>query len=86
MGQYQYPKRKQVRISKLDGIGQRPPILSNLRVKIIERALLNALEPIYEGSWRWKKISKSSYELAKQDPKTKGNSLKQSKANYFIKD
>jgi len=43
-GTFKFPKRRRISIPKKPG-GTRPLIVADPRVKIIERALLNALEP-----------------------------------------
>lgn len=47
---FKYPPARRTEIPKPAGkIGTRPLIITNPRIKIIERAILNALEPIFEG-------------------------------------
>jgi hypothetical protein len=58
------PNRKRVLIDKPDGV-ERPLTIANPRIKVIERALLNAVEPIFEGLHQWKKISKKEYDQRK---------------------
>jgi len=50
-GMFKFPNRKKMNINKLGG-SKRPLILSNSRIKIIEKALLNAVEPHFEGLYR----------------------------------
>lgn len=45
-GSFKFPKRRKQKIPKNGGQGYRELGISNPRIKIIERALLNALEPI----------------------------------------
>ena len=63
-GSFKYPDRRRALINKPDG-GERPLTIANPRIKVIERALLNAVEPIFEGLHQWKKISKKEYDLRK---------------------
>jgi len=63
-GSFKYPNRRRVLIAKPDG-GERPLTIANPRIKVIERALLNAVEPIFEGLHQWKKISKKEYDQRK---------------------
>lgn len=63
-GSFKYPNRRRVFIDKPDG-GERPLTIANPRIKVIERALLNAVEPIFEGLHQWKKISKKEYDQRK---------------------
>ena len=60
-GSFKYPNRRRVLIDKQNG-GTRPLTIANPRIKIIERALLNALEPHFEGLHKWVDISESEYE------------------------
>jgi hypothetical protein len=41
----------------------RPLTLTSPRIKIIERSILNAVEPMFEGKFKWKKIDKSEYDF-----------------------
>jgi len=67
-GSFKYPNRRRVLLDKPGG-GTRPLTIANPRVKIIERALLNALEPQYEGLSDWEEITRAEYDLAKKkDP------------------
>ena len=54
---FKYPNRDRLYVHKLKSSGMRPIIISSPRVKIIEKALLNALEPYFEGVWEWGKSS-----------------------------
>ena len=85
-GSFKYPKRRRVLLDK-PGVGTRPLTIANPRVKIIEKAFLNALEPQYEGVFDWEEITSAEYELEKnKDPgnyKHKKGDLSESK--YFKK-
>jgi retron-type reverse transcriptase len=50
-GTFKFPNRRRMSIDKSGG-GKRPLTLSNHRIKIIEKALLNAVEPHFEGLYR----------------------------------
>jgi retron-type reverse transcriptase len=63
-GSFKYSNRRRVLINKPGG-GTRPLTIANPRIKIIERALLNALEPHFEGLHEWVKIDESEYEVNK---------------------
>jgi Type II intron maturase/Reverse transcriptase (RNA-dependent DNA polymerase) len=65
-GTFKYPNRRRVPIDKPDS-GIRPLTIANPRIKIIERALLNALEPQFEGSHVWDKIDEKEYQKANND-------------------
>lgn len=60
-GTYIYPIRKRIQIPKPNKNETRPLTISDPKVKIIERALLNVLEPIMEGTWNWVKIESKEY-------------------------
>lgn len=51
-GNYKYPNRRRIHIPKPAGKeGTRLLTITNPRVKVIERALLDAIEPLFEGAW-----------------------------------
>jgi len=50
-GTFKFPNRRRMSIDKPGG-GKRPLTLSNPRIKVIEKALLNAIEPHFEGLYR----------------------------------
>lgn len=59
-GSFKYPNRRRVLLDKPD-CGKRPLSIVNPRIKIIEKALLNALEPQFEGYFVWESINKKEY-------------------------
>ena len=61
-GSFKYSNRRRVLFDRSDS-GEKPLIIANPRIKVIERALLNAVEPIFEGLHQWEKISKKEYDL-----------------------
>ena len=84
-GSFKYPNCRRVSIDKADG-AERPLIIVNPRIKVIERALLNAVEPIFEGLYQWEKVSKKEYDQRK-GPKDKKNFrvIKSKKNTYETK-
>jgi retron-type reverse transcriptase len=67
-GLFIYPKMRRVRIpKKLGSNDTRPLTLTSPRIKIIERSILNALEPVFEGKFKWKSINKSEYDFIKKN-------------------
>jgi len=70
-GDYKYPNRRRIFIPKPGKTDKRPLTISNPRVKIIEKALLNSLEPHFEGVWDWSKSSEKEINALKEK-----NSLK----------
>ena len=53
--------------------------IRNLRLKIIETAIVNALEPLFEGCFQWESIKKKTYYLKSLD-------VKNSQDYWVIKD
>lgn len=84
-GTYEYPKKRRVEIPKPGKVGTRPLTIGNPRVKIIERAILNKIEPYFEGLWEWKPIPESEYEKHRLDPAKSDNEIKVNKQGYFRK-
>lgn len=59
-GSFQYPIRKKVFIDKENN--EKTLLTSvNLKIKVIEKALFNALEPQFEGYFSWENITKEKY-------------------------
>ena len=83
-GTYKYPKRRRIHMPK-PGL-DRPLTMSDPRVKIIERAILNGIEPLFEGSWSWKKIPETEYDKKFRDPSIPGNDLKRNKSGFYVKE
>ena len=82
-GSFKYPNRRRVLLDKPGG-GTRPLTIANPRVKIIERALLSALEPQYEGLSDWEEITRAEYDLAeKKNPDN--NKHKKGDVNKYFK-
>jgi hypothetical protein len=70
-GTFQYPIVKKVNFIKLKrNSSEKLWHIVNLRVKIIERALLNALEIIFEGAYTWSTIIKTEFKNAEANLKT----------------
>jgi len=94
-GTFKYPTRKRLKIPKgrasalaleKGTLGETRPItITNPRVKVIERAILNGLEPIAEGIWKWVEIKEDEYNEIKADPKQSGNSIKKNNLGYYKK-
>lgn len=62
-GTMKYPKARRSEIPKPSGkTGKRPLTITHPRIKVIERAILNALEPIFEGTYEWKPLTKQEFE------------------------
>ena len=84
--QYQYPMRRRIQIPKPKAKeGTRPLTIANPRVKIIERAILNAIEPHFEGIWNWEEISKQRWESIYTDPHFPKNDVKRNSKGYYKK-
>ena len=66
-GSFKYPPAKRIDILKAPGkTGTRPLTISPPRIKIIERALLNALEPIFEGAHKITEVPPDLFPSAKE--------------------
>jgi len=85
-GDYQYPNRRRIWIPKPGKTGKRPLTISNPRVKIIEKALLNSLEPHFEGIWDWTKSSEKEINILKEKKLIKSNEYKRNKNGWFKKE
>jgi retron-type reverse transcriptase len=94
-GNFKYPHRRRIHIPKPDGLcpllkkrgkmGTRPLTIAQARVKIIEKALLDAIEPCWEGAWQWKEIDAQEYSSSKKDKSIPSNDLKRNKNGHFLK-
>ncbi len=84
-GTYRYPHRRRTHIPKPGREETRPLTIADPRVKVIERALLNGIEPYFEGLWAWKQISESEFESKSNDPTFPDNDLKKNKDGLFAK-
>ena len=85
-GTFEYPTRRRKNIPKSTSKKDTRPItIINPRIKIIEKAFLDCLEPFFEGSWSWCEVSKKEYEKLKSDSNTPDNDLKSKKNGYFVK-
>jgi retron-type reverse transcriptase len=85
-GTYEYPKKRRVDIPKPGKVGTRPLTIGNLRVKVIERAILNGIEPYFEGLWRWKTISEAEFEEHEKNPAIPKNEIKKNRFGFYVKD
>lgn len=66
-GSFVYPRMRRVFIPKKAGsVDTWPLTITSPRIKIIERSILNALEPVFEGKFNWKRVNKSEYEFMKK--------------------
>jgi hypothetical protein len=84
-GSFAYPKMRRVLIPKKAGSADtRPLTLTSPRIKIIERSILNTLEPVFEGKFNWKSINKSEYDFMKKN--NTDTSIISNKSGYFKKD
>ena len=62
----------------------RPP-KADLSVKIIERALLDTIEPFFEGAWTWEEVPRTEYDSLKKAKSVPSNDLKVNKEACFRK-
>ena len=83
-GNFKYPNRRRIYISKPAGqVGKRP--IASPRIKIIERALLDVIEPFFEGAWTWEEVPRTEYDSLKKDKSVSSNDLKVNKQGCFRK-
>jgi hypothetical protein len=84
-GLFVYPRMRRVSISKkTESVDTRPLTISSPRIKIIERSILNAIEPVFEGKFSWKKVNKSEYEFMKKNGTDRN--IVSNKSGFFKKD
>jgi hypothetical protein len=69
---------------KPESVNTRFLTLTSPRIKIIERAVLNVLEPLFEGKFNWKGISKLEYDFMKKN--NNDRYIVSNKSGYFKKD
>jgi Cytochrome b/b6/petB len=84
-GLFVYARMRRVLILKKAGsVDTRPLTITSPRIKIIERSILNALEPVFEGKFNWKKVNKAEYEFMKKNDTD--SYIVNNKSGYFKKD
>nr|AVR57705.1 hypothetical protein [Halamphora calidilacuna] len=84
-GALKYPMRRRKNIPKPSSKNNTRLItIINPRIKIIEKAFLNSLEPLFEGSWSWSEVSKNKYEKLKKDSNIPDNDVKLNKKKMVI--
>jgi retron-type reverse transcriptase len=84
-GLFVYPKMRQISIPKnLESTDTRSLTLTSPRIKIIERSILNVVEPMFEGKFKWKNISESEYDFIKKN--NNDIVIIRNKSGYFKKD
>ena len=72
-GEYVYPNKK------------RPLTINDPRTKIIEKALLNVIEPYFEGVWHWNEISETKFKELNTDKNFSSSQYKRNKKGWFEK-
>ena len=84
---YDFGIKKRIHIPKPGQSEETRPIsISNPRNKIIERSILNYLEPLMEGAYTWESISSKELSKLKNDKQNKkGYAYKQNKKGNFKK-
>ena len=82
-GSFKYTNRRRLLIEKQNR-EKRPLTIANPRIKIIERALLNEIEPQFEGYFIWEDISKDEYnsEISNKQNTQNFKVLRLEKAEY----
>ena len=84
-GEYKYPHRRRIQIPKSGKTETMPITISDPKSKIIERAILNVLEPKMEGVWTWTQISELRYDSLRADKNIQGYQYKKNKEGFFEK-
>lgn len=69
---------------KVGSVDSRFLTLTSPRIKIIERSFLNALEPVFEGKFSWKSISRLEYDFIKKN--NNDRYVVSNNSGYFKKD
>ena len=82
-GKFQYSVRKRIKIPKSNSTELRPITISSPRTEIIEKALLIALEPFFEGVWEWEISSEKENKDLLQKKLIQRNDYKQNKDGWF---
>lgn len=83
-GTFKFPKRRRISIPKKSG-GTRPLTITDPRVKIIERALLNVLEPQWEGYTHLEVVEVSEYKPDDDSYMVVNSGRKKSRSTYYKK-
>jgi hypothetical protein len=84
-GSFVYPRLRRVLIPKKAGsLDTRPLTLTSPRIKIIERSILNALEPVFEGKFNWKRVNELEYNSMKKN--NTDDRIVANKSGHFKKD
>lgn len=83
-GSFKCPETRKIYIPNTTIKSICPIILIPLGLKIIEKSILNAIQPVFEGKYNWIKIKKSRYEELCKKFKTTKN-LRVNKSGYFYK-
>lgn len=63
-GSFKYPSSRKVLQNKPGNV-KSPSIIVTLKIRIIEKAILNAIEPLLEGNFRWLEITKKDFDSEK---------------------
>lgn len=84
-GSLRYPNRQRIYIPKAKSSDLRPITISSPRVKIIEKALLNALEPFFEGLWEWEESSEKKINALLQNNLIEVSDYKRNKEGWFLR-
>ena len=84
-GNLKHPNRRRIYVHKVKSSGMRPITISSPRVKVIEKALLNALEPYFEGVWEWEKSSEKKVKDLLQNNLIQVSDYKRNKKGWFKK-
>ena len=84
-GQYKYPLKRKIYTNKPGKSKTRSPTIHEEKSKIIEKAILNAIEPKFEGLWEWRKITEQEWISLYASIDKEGHTLKRNKNGCFKK-
>ena len=83
-GKFQYPKQNWAFKLNKKSIYNFFTI-NNIRMKIIEKTILNGLEKVFEGMWYWKPITEKNYLVVKTQLNIQSKNVKKNKNGWFLK-
>lgn len=84
-GTFKYPRKRPTFISKAGSDELRSLTLTSPRIKIIERAILNSIEPHFEGVWVWREINKDLWEKFNADENCPSKTIKRNATGCYQK-
>jgi len=83
-GSFQCLKRRKIYKSKLGSKEMRSLTLTSPRIKVIEKSILNAIQPFFEGEFFWSELSKDEFNVLLKNVEI-AKTLKKNKSGFFQK-